>query len=51
MIYVAGDNDIGGERANDPLTDEKIQRFERHFGNVAETVQHKFISFFKVCFQ
>ena len=48
MIYVAGDNDIGGETASDPLTDEKTQRFERHFGPVAETVQHKYISFLKV---
>ncbi|XP_072035772.1 uncharacterized protein [Amphiura filiformis] len=50
LIYVAGDNDIGGERASDPLTDEKIQRFERHFGSVAEPIQHNFISFYKLNF-
>jgi hypothetical protein len=30
VIYVAGDNDIGGE-GGDPITDEKIRRFKDHF--------------------
>jgi hypothetical protein len=31
MIYLPGDNDIGGESA-DPVTLAKIDQFERHFG-------------------
>ena len=29
-VYVAGDNDIGGE-GGDPITEEKIRRFKDHF--------------------
>ena len=34
MIYIPGDNDIGGEGA-DPVTINKIDRFARHFGPVS----------------
>ncbi len=30
QIFVAGDNDIGGE-GGDPITEEKIRRFKDHF--------------------
>ena len=45
-IYVAGDNDIGGEGV-DPVTEEKISRFRSHFPSndkyTFEMVQNKLI--------
>lgn len=29
-IYVAGDNDVGGE-GSDPVTPKKVERFRKHF--------------------
>lgn len=47
IIYLAGDNDIGGE-GNDPITPQKIARFEKHFSSVTEAVQYKHVAFHKV---
>ncbi|XP_072168309.1 uncharacterized protein [Diadema setosum] len=47
VIYLAGDNDIGGE-GSDRITSEKIARFERHFQPVNEAVQYKHVAFYKI---
>ncbi|XP_011676909.1 metallophosphoesterase 1 homolog [Strongylocentrotus purpuratus] len=47
IIYLAGDNDIGGE-GNDPITPQKIARFEKHFSSVTEAVQYKHVAFHKI---
>ncbi|XP_033630833.1 uncharacterized protein C630.12-like isoform X1 [Asterias rubens] len=49
VVHLSGDNDIGGE-GSDPLTDAKIQRFEKHFGPVTEAIHYKHVAFFKINF-
>ncbi|KAF4532821.1 hypothetical protein B566_EDAN002672 [Ephemera danica] len=45
MLYLPGDNDIGGE--NEPITLEKISKFEEKFGQ-PDVVHYRGISFIKV---
>jgi hypothetical protein len=45
MIYLPGDNDIGGE--NEPITHEKITKFEEKFGQ-SDVIHHRRTSFIKV---
>lgn len=47
-IYVAGDNDIGGEWS-DILTEKKTLRFQQHFGPINDVVKLKAFQIVKVC--
>lgn len=46
-IYVAGDNDIGGEWS-DILTEQKTLRFQRHFGPINDVVKLKSFQIIKI---
>ncbi|KAL4239722.1 hypothetical protein ACF0H5_000525 [Mactra antiquata] len=46
-IYIPGDNDIGGERS-DFVTERKVQRFQKHFGDIMELVKYSFIDYIKL---
>lgn len=37
MIFTSGDNDIGGETLNDPVTRQKVDRFRQTFSGGAQT--------------
>ncbi|KAK6170039.1 hypothetical protein SNE40_018526 [Patella caerulea] len=47
VIYIPGDNDIGGE-GRDFKTFKKVSRFENHFGNVSGVVNTRFIDILKL---
>ncbi|XP_077980442.1 uncharacterized protein LOC144435707 [Glandiceps talaboti] len=47
MLFLPGDNDIGGEN-NDHITETKVKRFEEHFGTMSEVVTYKYADFLKV---
>jgi hypothetical protein len=47
MIFLHGDNDVGGEGA-DMKTDTKVKRFEKYFGSVSGVVSEGSIDFVKV---
>lgn len=46
-IYIPGDNDIGGEW-RDFMTERKVERFERHFGNMTDIIKFGFIDYIKL---
>ncbi|XP_025080618.1 cell division control protein 1-like isoform X2 [Pomacea canaliculata] len=50
VIYVPGDNDIGGE-GGDVRTPGKIRRFESHFENTTGVVKVHFLDFIKLNWQ
>ncbi|KAK7112446.1 uncharacterized protein [Littorina saxatilis] len=50
VVYIPGDNDIGGE-GFDFRTKFKISRFERHFENLTGVVNVHFIDFIKLDFR
>ncbi|XP_076459885.1 uncharacterized protein LOC143292998 [Babylonia areolata] len=50
VVYIPGDNDIGGEGA-DFRTKYKTSRFERHFENLTGVVNAHFVDFIKLDFR
>lgn len=46
-IYVAGDNDIGGEWS-DSITEQKTLRFQRHFGPINDVIKLKSFQIVKI---
>ena len=47
MIYIPGDNDIGGE-GRDYKTQWKVNRFEENFEKITGLVNVEFVDFIKV---
>lgn len=46
-IYIPGDNDVGGE-GRDFIAQWKVDRYQKHFGNITDLQKFGFIDYVKV---